>query len=226
MNCEGIKNLMTSYLAGELSQSESVTVETHVSQCRGCGNELATLRRVWNLMGEWEDREAAAYLESTVLGRIRAEPQSQPVPSWLGDGITQILFSALIASLLSIVGSVLLGYGKAVRLSKLGLQELGILAYLPDSTIFFIVGCLYGLLPLLVVGLTLARIADGGGLRLGLWVVALFLLITLPYVVIECRTFAVAFTLSLIGGLAVGAFSGSAAGLYLGNRWLTLVGQH
>lgn len=223
MNCEAIKSLVTSHLAGELSQSEALDFNNHMIQCRECRDELAALCKVWEVMGEWQDFEPGADLGNSVLTRIKEEAGQSS--NWLGSRVGLVLFSALAASLLSVGSSVALHYGKAVKLSRLALQELGTLGYLPDSAIFFLVGCLYGLLPLLVVGLIVGRMAEGG-LRLCSGVVAVFLLITLPYVAIECRTFGLGFALSLLSGLAIGAFSGSVGGFYLGSRRATLVGQH
>ena len=212
----------------------------HLKSCPGCREKRGKWSRLWGLMDRWEEEKPSGEIIESVLALVRAdlrgeaaqrgrrkpsslEAEAKSSPSWWASGVGVILISALIASLLSMGSSVALHYGKAVHLSQRAFQELGFLGYLPESAIFFLVGCLYGLLPLLLVGLILGRIAHGDRSSLSFWVVAIFLLVTLPYTVVECRTFALSFALSLIGGLTVGALSGGVAGFYLASRRVAIV---
>lgn len=216
----------------------------HLKSCPGCREKREKWAQIWSFMDRWEEEKPSDDIVEAIVSRVQrglrtetaqgrqnpihpqAETRATPGLGWWGSRVSVVLVSALIASLLSIGSSVAFHYGKAVQFIKFALQALEIPAYMPDSTIFFLVGCLYSLLPLLLVGLIFGRIADGHRLRLSFWMVAIFLLVTLPYTVVECSSFALGLALSLIAGLAVGALSGSAAGLYLRSRWPALVGQH
>ncbi|HWP59797.1 MAG TPA: hypothetical protein VNL14_18035 [Candidatus Acidoferrales bacterium] len=174
-------------------------------------------------MDTWQESRPSDTVTQSILLQIRGDLRREAKPAtaglgWSISGLGVALISALIASLLSIGSSIVLDYGSAAEFFKFALQQLDISLYPRDSAIFFIVGCLYGLLPLAFVGLLFGRLAGAQGVRRGLWVVAIFLLITLPYVVVECRTFAFNLALSLITGLTLGAVSGGVAGCYLANR--------
>jgi len=192
-------------------------------------------------MDRWEEEKPSNETIESILSLVRgdlkreaaqrqkpvstlSEAKVKPGSVWWASGIGVVLFSAIIASLLSIGSSIALHYGKAVQLSMRSLQALGLAGSLPEGAIFFVVGCLYGLLPLFWVALVVGRIANGRRLPLSIWLVATFLLITLPYAVVECRTFGVTLALSLISGLAVGAVSGGVGGFYLGSRKALPVG--
>jgi len=209
----------------------------HLKDCPECGEKQQQWARLWNLMDRWEEEKPSNETIEPILSLVRGDlkreaaqrqrPVSTPSEAkvkagsvWWASGIGVVLFSAIIASLLSIGSSIALGYGKAIQLSMRSLQALGLAGSLPEGAIFFVVGCLYSLLPLLLVGLIFGRIADGHRhrLRLSFWVVAIFLLVTLPYTVVECRNFSVGLALSLLAGVTAGAVIGSLGGFYLSGR--------
>jgi len=213
----------------------------HLKDCPECREKQQQWARLWNLMDRWEEEKPSNETIESILSLVRgdlkreaaqrqkpvstlSEAKVKPGPVWWVSGIGVVLFAAIIASLLSIGSSIALHYGKAVQLSMRSLQALGLAGSLPEGAIFFVVGCLYGLLPLFWVALVVGRIANGRRLPLSIWLVATFLLITLPYAVVECRTFGVTLALSLISGLAVGAVSGGVGGFYLGSRKALPVG--
>ncbi|MGE0002599.1 MAG: anti-sigma factor [Fimbriimonadaceae bacterium] len=51
MNCNAIESRLSSYLDGELSGHESLTVRNHVARCSSCAAELESLRQTKALLG-------------------------------------------------------------------------------------------------------------------------------------------------------------------------------
>jgi len=225
VSCQDIELRLIELLREDLPED----LLAHLKSCPRCKEKREQWVQLWSFMGGWEESKPSVEVTESILSQIRGdlrrEAEARVGLSWWTSGFGVVLISALVASLLSIGGSIVFHYGNAVELLKFALQQLEITAHLPVRTIFFVVGCLYGLLPLLLVGLIFGQLADGHRLRLSLWVVAIFLLVTLPYTVVECRTFALSFTLSIIAGLTVGAVSGSVAGFYLPSRRTMVAGQ-
>jgi len=218
LSCEDLELRLMELLGENLPED----LLAHLKSCPRCKEKREQWIRLWSLMGGWEESKPSIDVTESILsqirGDLRSEAEASASPGWFTSGFGVVLISALVASLLSIGSSIALHYGNAAEFLRFALQQLEISAYLPVSTIFFVVGCLYGLLPLLLVGLIFGRAADGHRLRLSLWVVVVFLLLTLPYTVVECRTLALSFTLSVITGLTVGALSGGVAAFYLTGR--------
>jgi hypothetical protein len=225
VSCQDIELRLIELLREDLPED----LLAHLNSCPRCKEKREQWVQLWSFMGGWEEIKPSVEVTESILsqirGDLRSEAEASASPGWLTSGFGVVLISALVASLLSIGGSIVFHYGNAVELLKFALQQLEISAHLSAGTIFFLVGCLYGLLPLAIVGLIFGRLADGHRLRLSFWVVAIFLLVTLPYTVVECRTFALSFTLSIIAGLTVGAVSGGLAGFYLPSRRAMLVEQ-
>lgn len=225
LSCEDLELRLMELLGEDLPED----LLAHLRSCPRCKEKREQWVRLWSLMGGWEESKPSIEVTEAILSQIRGdlrrEAEAGAGLGWWASGFGVVLVSALVASLLSIGSSAVFHYGNAVEVFKFALQQLEISAYLPDGTIYFLVGCLYGLLPLAIVGLIFGRLADGHRLRLSFWVVAIFLIGTLPYTVVECRTFALSFTLSIIAGLMVGAVSGSVAGFYLPSRRAVMVGH-
>jgi|GEM_PF-6248106 len=225
VSCQDIELRLMELLGEDLPED----LLAHLKSCPRCKEKREQWIRLWSLMGGWEESRPSVEVTESILteirGDLRKEGEVEANPSWWASGFGVVLISALVASLLSIGGSIAFHYGNAVKFIKFALQQLEISAYPPDSTIFFLVGCLYGLLPVVLVGLIFGRLADSHRLRLSFWVVAIFLLVTLPYTVAECRTLALTFALSVIGGLTVGAVSGGVAAFYLPSRRAVIAGQ-
>src|SRR5713226_2843163 len=242
VSCQDVETRLLELLTGELPED----IVLHLQSCYVCKERRLRWDYIWSLMDRWEEEKPSSETIESMVLQVREDLRREvakkkrksvvwsrmhPKESdrqWLGfrlsaSDIRTIVFPALIASFLFIVSSVVLHYGKAVHLCKHVLQEFGIPVALPHATIFFVVGCFYGLLPLLLVGLIFGRTAKGHGFRQGFSVATLSLLIAVPYAAFACRTFAVPLAFSMITGLAVGAFSGSVGGFYLGSRREILV---
>lgn len=106
MRCSRAGQLLTRYLDSELGESQSAEVGAHVDACDACRAELAALRGVTDLLGEWaevEPRLGYDALLARVDRRATAKPRfglpALPVPSW----------AAAMLAVASVAGGILLG---------------------------------------------------------------------------------------------------------------------
>jgi len=70
MECEGIKELLSAYLDGELTEEESGTVRAHLERCPDCRREIEQFRKVSALYRDLDDPEPPADLEKRVLAEV------------------------------------------------------------------------------------------------------------------------------------------------------------
>lgn len=215
MQCQDAQALMTAYLSDEVVSIERREFEEHFTTCACCREELASFRESWERLGQWPVPAMDSRIERDLLARVEQEaatlgPRLRPVATAL---------AAVAAVLLSIAASVFLPYERAFQLCREGLKGFSVFAGLPDSTLFFIAGIFYGVIPLLLVGLVSARLMGGAGAGLnGTATGVAFALLMAPYVLIVCSALPGAFTAAILGGIALGGLSGSAGGLWLGSR--------
>ncbi len=217
MDCSQARPLIAVHLVGSDTQEEWQALRHHFRSCPVCRSEAEALLSIWNVLSALPDVEVPA----TVWERIQAAlpaPATRPASQapWLAPSAT-----AGLAVLVSIVASWLLPYERAVSLCSEGLRRLFPSATLPDPAVFFVIGFLYGLLPLgLVVLVGASRIYHSGG-HPGIVAGLVFTLLVLPYVVIVCGGLPAASTVALMAGILVGAFAGGPAGIWAGGRFLT-----
>ncbi len=219
MQCPDAQSLMTAYLSDEAAPVERWEFEAHLAACPRCRNELAAFREAWDRLGHWPVAVLDPRIERDLLARLEPEtvrlaPRLRPVATAL---------AAVVAVLLSITASAFLAYEQAFQLCREALNGFGVFPGLPDSTLFFIAGIFYGVIPLLLVGLVSARLMGGAGaVWHGTATGVAFALLMTPYVVIVCSALPGVFTAAILAGIGLGGLSGSAGGLWLGSRaWRT-----
>lgn len=215
MQCQDVQPLMTAYLADEVAPLERQGLEAHLVACACCREELAAFRATWDRLGKWPVPAMDPRIERDLLARVEQEaatlgPRLRPVAS---------IVAAAAAVLLSILASAFLPYERAFQLCRDAVKGFGVFAGLPDSTLFFIAGIFYGVIPLLLVGLVSARLMGGAAaLWRGMATGVAFALLMTPYVLIVCSALPGLFTAAVLAGIGLGGLSGSAGGLWLGSR--------
>ncbi len=215
MECPDARSLITAYLSDEAVPGESSEFEAHVAVCRSCHQELARFRETWDRLGRWSVAPLDPRIEDDLLARVAHEattlaPRLRPVATAL---------AAVVAVLLSISATAFLPYEQAFQLCSDVLRGFSAFAGLPDSAVFFVAGVLYGVIPLLLVGLVSARLMGGAGALVhGTATSVVFGVLMTPYVLIVCSALPGLFTVAILAGIGLGGLSGSAGGLWLGSR--------
>jgi hypothetical protein len=215
MQCQDTQALMTAYLGDDVVPVERREFEGHLAACDCCRGELAAFRATWDRLGQWPVPAMDPRIERDILARVEQEAatlggQFRPVATTL---------AAVAAVLLSIVASAFLPYERTFQLCREALRGFSAFAGLPDSAVFFVAGVLYGLIPLLLVGLVSARLMGGAGaLWHGAATSVAFALLMTPYVLLVCSALPGLFTVAILAGIGLGGLSGSAGGLWLGSR--------
>ncbi|OGC00480.1 MAG: hypothetical protein A3G35_09085 [candidate division NC10 bacterium RIFCSPLOWO2_12_FULL_66_18] len=221
MDCHDAQSEMTAYLSGDLAAEDLRAVEGHVASCEPCRLELAAFRRMWAALADLPVASLDPTVDHQILAQVAAEVgEARKVSSaavrWRGVGL-----AALVAVALSIGNSLLLPYEVAFQWCSRTLRAYALFVDLPDSSFFFVVGIFYGLVPLLVVGLLSGRLLETRPLVHGTAASTTFAVLILPYIIIVCSALPGLFTLSLMGGIVLGALSGGLGGFWAGaHRWL------
>jgi hypothetical protein len=217
MQCHDAQAVMTAYLSDEVAPVERREFEAHLAGCAGCRDELTGFRHAWDRLGEWSAPALGAQIERDLLVRLGQEalpasPRLRPLAATV---------AALAAVLLSVGASLFLPYERAFQLCSEALRGFGLFAGLPDSSLFFIAGAFYGMIPLLLVGLISGRLMGGDApLFQGTATCLAFALLITPYVLIVCSALPGLFTAAILAGIGLGGLSGGLGGFWLGaHRW-------
>jgi hypothetical protein len=71
MGCERVKKDLFSYIDGDLSPSQEISVNEHLNECASCSRNYRLLLDSWNSLDEWEDTMPAADLRDRILEGIK-----------------------------------------------------------------------------------------------------------------------------------------------------------
>lgn len=90
MNCDGVRELLSAYVDGELSSGELLRVEQHLRRCPLCAEEVDALRQAIAYVGTLEEVELPAGFREGLRARLaQVAPQLQPAdlvvplrPAW------------------------------------------------------------------------------------------------------------------------------------------------
>jgi predicted anti-sigma-YlaC factor YlaD len=218
MDCHDAQSQMTAYLSGDLLAEDYRAVEAHVSSCQCCRVELDGYHQLWDALAAFPVSSPDPDLDRRILAQVSAELlDARTVPAtairWWG-----IAVAALAAVALSIGNSVLLPYEVAFQWCSRTLRAYVAFADVSDTSFFLVVGIFYGLVPLLVVGLLAGWLLRTRPLIHGTAASLAFGVLILPYVLILCSALPAVFTLSLMGGIVLGALSGGVGGFWAGSH--------
>lgn len=72
MNCDGVSNLLSAYLDGELTPGELLRVEEHLRRCHACADEVDSLRQTVALVATLEEVEVPASFQMQLHQRLVA----------------------------------------------------------------------------------------------------------------------------------------------------------
>lgn len=72
MNCDGVRDLLSAYLDGELSPGELLRVEQHLRRCHACADEVDSLRQTMSLVASLEEVEVPAAFHAQLHQRLVA----------------------------------------------------------------------------------------------------------------------------------------------------------
>jgi hypothetical protein len=72
MNCDGVRDLLSAYLDGELSPGELLRVEQHLRRCHCCADEVDSLRQTIALVASLDEVEVPASFHAQLHERLVA----------------------------------------------------------------------------------------------------------------------------------------------------------
>lgn len=107
MKCAKAKNLMSSYLDGEISAAERESFEDHVRGCAACGRTLAELAGVNRLFAEASRFKTPPGFSRRVMAAAEAEPARASfwTPGVIGLAEAVVLLAVIVSGTIS--GSIL-----------------------------------------------------------------------------------------------------------------------
>ena len=70
MNCKQVNAKLSAYLDGELDGGEMLLLRTHLQDCQACDDELATLRRMKDLLAQLPMPTVASDFEDRLLKSV------------------------------------------------------------------------------------------------------------------------------------------------------------
>jgi len=223
MRCADVQPQFTAYLSGNLVVDDRRIVDMHLSSCERCRRELMALRHTWEGLADLPAPSLASALDRRILGAVAREAAgTQGGPVW-ARGWWGIALAACVAAAISLGGSLLLPYEIAFQWCSQALRTAPLFRGIPDASLFLVVGIVYGLLPLLAVGLWWGRRFPARPLCHGAVAAAVFAGVVLPYALIVCSALPAPFSLSLVTGILLGALAGGPVGMSAGAHRRRLV---
>ncbi len=100
MTCERLQENMAEYLDGVLSAEEQNTIETHLSSCERCRQEVQEIKQSLDWIKQTEDISPPPALRHNVLKQLEREANRKhyfQFPSWMTHAAVAALFIILLA---------------------------------------------------------------------------------------------------------------------------------
>ncbi len=214
MSCENIKTNILSFLAAELSSDEHKEILHHIEGCTPCGMEMEELEKNWKLIDRWEIEEPSARIKSGLMTAVRKELQEVQIPWWVSFKRSSIFQTVLGALGFSLIAYLILPYDQAIELCETNISNAGLLAFFPKGLIYFVLGLLYGLVPVSISGICFSKSVEENPLIKGLGIGSIFAAFLVPFFIMQCPEFAS----GLIFIMALGIIAGSLLG-GMGTFW-------
>ncbi len=218
MDCENIKTNIPSLLADELSRDDSDRMLRHMEECAQCRNEMAELEKTWKLMDQWKIEEPSAIIKSRLMAAVKEELQGIHVPWWASFRISFIFQTVLGALGLSMIIYLLFPYDKIINLCETNMLKGGLLTFFPKDLIYFVLGLLYGLVPISISGICLLKSIGEHPLIKGLVAGAIFATFLVPFFIVQCPEFASGLIFIMALGIIAGSLSGGTGIFWVLNR--------
>ncbi len=218
MDCEDIKTYMPGLLTGEFASDERNEAYKHMEICTQCRQEMEELEKTWTLMDRWEIDEPSAPIKSRLLATVREELQSVHVPWWASIPRSFIFQTVLGALALSLIIFLLFPYDKIIGACETNISNAGFLATFPRALIYFVLGLIYGLVPVFISGICFSKKAERKSIFNGLGAGTIFAAFQVPFFIIQCPEFATGLVFTMALGIVAGAVSGGTGTLWAFNK--------
>ena len=209
MDCQAVRELHVEAVSAGRAASEEV--ERHLAACQACREETQTLAATWTALAALPVLEPSPDVARRLHRRVRREGIREALASI--ESWQRAALAGVAGFVLSVVLSLLVPYETMVAFCRAIAPP-----SVPAPAAYLLAGVLYGLLPMLIGTALEARGTRVVGLLGALEAVFVFLLVLVPYVLLRCGEFPVSLLAGFVGGIALGATLGSAAGSGLRRR--------
>jgi predicted anti-sigma-YlaC factor YlaD len=78
MDCRNIKDLLSSFIESELSESERAAVEEHLHACDGCRKEKELLEKTWAMLDGYKAPALSRNFSVNLMAKIREQRGARP----------------------------------------------------------------------------------------------------------------------------------------------------
>jgi hypothetical protein len=215
MKCESIKTNIPSLLVEDISPNERVEILRHLEGCTRCSREMEELEETWKLMDQWKIVEPSASMKSRLMAVAREEVEAVHV-TWWSTLRRSFIFRTVLGALgLSIIIYFIFPYDNAIELCETNILNGGLLAFFPKELIYFLLGLLYGMIPVSISGICFSKGVEGIPMFKGLGAGAIFATFLVPFFILRCPEFAFGLIFMMALGIIVGSLSGG-----LGTLWV------
>ncbi len=215
MSCETIKNIIPSLLAEELPEHERNRMLLHMEGCSLCRKELTALEKSWKLMDQWKIEAPSARIKSRLMTAVRKELQEVQIPWWVSFKRSYLFRTVLSALGLSLIIYLIFPYARVVELCETNISNNGVLAFFPKGLIYFVLGLLYGVVPVSISGICFSKSVEENPLIKGLGIGSIFAAFLVPFFIMQCPEFASGLIFIMALGIIVGSLSGG-----MGTLWV------
>ena len=96
MNCEWVRDSISAYMDGELSDSQKEMIDIHLLDCPECKAEFKRLSMAWDALKLWEDKDPPLYLKENILQTIKREKSSRFLHKFLSVAAALILTFSIL----------------------------------------------------------------------------------------------------------------------------------
>ncbi|MBI2561953.1 MAG: zf-HC2 domain-containing protein [candidate division NC10 bacterium] len=209
MDCQAVRELYLEGLIG--GRAASPEVERHLAVCPACREEAQKLAATWTVLATLPLLEPSRDVARCLYRRVRWEGVREALASI--ESWQRAALAGVAGFVVSVVLSLLVPYETMVAFCQAIAPP-----SVPAPAAYLLAGVLYGLLPMVIGTALEARSTHVIGLMGTLEAVIVFLLVLVPYVLLRCGEFPASLLAGFVGGIALGAMLGSAAGTGLRRR--------
>lgn len=221
MECESIKINIPLFLGERLSPDERREIVHHIEACARCRQEMKELERVWSLMDRWEIEEPSAKIKTRLMATVSEELQDAHIHWWINLQ-RSFTFQTVVGALgLSMIIYIILPFHKVIYLCETNIVNAGTLAFFPKGLIYFVIGMLYGLVPISVSEICFSRYIAGHSVIKGLGAGSIFAALLVSFFIVQCLEFTTGLIFIMVMGIIAGSLSGGTGTFWLLRRFKT-----
>ena len=215
MSCEIIKTNVPSLLARELTGDERRMVLRHMEECGRCRAEMSELEKTWKYMDRWEIEEPSAAIKAKVMAAAKDELAGAHMP-WWATLTRSVIFQTVLGALgFSMIIYLIFPYDKIINLCETLILKSAFFAYFPKGLIYFVLGLLYGLVPISISGICFSKPMEKNPLIRGPGAGSIFAGFLVPFFIVKCPEFTSGLIFIMALGIITGALSGATGTLWV-----------